>query len=68
MAHSSFRKIDMPHEVQKEILQEQIDMVINAIDASKEAAGGRATIKQLEKQRERMENRYQGLVAGWQER
>ena len=63
VAHSSFRKIDMPHEVQKEILQEQIDMVINAIDASKEAAGGRATIKQLEKQRERMENRYQELVA-----
>ncbi|MFG6375808.1 MAG: DEAD/DEAH box helicase family protein [Desulfovibrio sp.] len=63
VAHSSFRKIDMPHEVQKEILQEQIDMVIDAIAASKEAAGGRATIKQLEKQREKMETRYAELVA-----
>ena len=63
VAHSSFRKIDMPRDVQEEILQEQIDMVINAIDASKEAAGGRATIKQLEKQREKMENRYAELIA-----
>lgn len=63
VAHSSFRKIDMPRDVQEEILQEQIDMVIDAIAASKEAAGGRATIKQLEKQREKMENRYAELVA-----
>lgn len=63
VAHSSFRKIDMPRDVQEEILKEQIDMVINAIEASKEAAGGRATIKQLEKQREKMETRYQELVA-----
>ena len=63
VAHSSFRKIDMPRDVQEEILQEQIDMVIDAIEASKEAAGGRATIKQLEKQREKMENRYQELIA-----
>ena len=63
VAHSSFRKIDMPRDVQEEILQEQIDMVVNAITAAKEAAGGRATIKQLEKQREKMENRYQELIA-----
>ncbi len=63
VAHSSFRKIDMPRDVQEEILQEQINMVIDAIAAAKEAAGGRATIKQLEKQREKMETRYQELVA-----
>lgn len=63
VAHSSFRKIDMPRDVQEEILQEQIDMVIDAIAASKEAAGGRATVKQLEKQREKMETRYAELVA-----
>ncbi|MDE7065537.1 MAG: DEAD/DEAH box helicase family protein, partial [Desulfovibrionaceae bacterium] len=63
VAHSSFRKIDMPRDVQEEILQEQIDMVIDAIDASKKAKGGRATIKQLEKQREKMETRYQELIA-----
>jgi len=63
VAHSSFRKIDMPRDVQKEILQEQIDVVIDAIAASKEAEGGRATVKQLEKQREKMETRYAELVA-----
>ena len=64
VAHSSFRKIDMPHDVQEEILQEQIDSVIAAIQAAKEAEGGRATIKQLEKQREKMETRYEALLAG----
>ncbi|WP_291447685.1 SNF2-related protein [Desulfovibrio sp.] len=64
VAHSSFRKIDMPRDVQEEILREQIDAVIEAIEASKAAEGGRATIKQLEKQREKMEARYEALLAG----
>ena len=64
VAHSSFRKIDMPRDVQEEILREQIDAVIEAIEASKAAQGGRATIKQLEKQREKMEARYEALLAG----
>lgn len=64
VAHSSFRKIDMPRDVQEEILREQIDAVIEAIEASKAAEGGRATIKQLEKQREKMEERYNALLAG----
>lgn len=54
----------MPRDVQEEILKEQIDAVIEAIEASKAAEGGRATIKQLEKQREKMEERYQALLAG----
>ena len=64
VAHSSFRKIDMPRDVQEEILQEQIDMVLDAIRSAKENEGGRATIKQLEKQREKMEARYEKLLAG----
>ena len=64
VAHSSFKKIDMPRDVQEEILKEQIDAVIEAIEASKAAEGGRATIKQLEKQREKMEERYNALLAG----
>ena len=64
VAHSSFKKIDMPRDVQEEILREQIDAVIEAIEASKAAEGGRATIKQLEKQREKMEERYNALLAG----
>ena len=57
VAHSSFKKIDMPRDVQEEIIQEQIDGVIQAIADAKEHNGGRATIKQLEKQREKMEAR-----------
>ena len=64
VAHSSFKKIDMPRDVQEEILKEQIDAVIEAIEASKAAEGGRATVKQLEKQREKMEERYNALLAG----
>lgn len=64
VAHSSFRKIDMPRDVQEEILQEQIDAVIDAIQAAKENDGGRATVKQLEKQREKMQARYDKLLAG----
>lgn len=64
VAHSSFKKIDMPRDVQEDILQEQIDAVINAIQAAKENNGGRATVKQLEKQREKMQARYEKLLAG----
>lgn len=64
VAHSSFKKIDMPHDMQAEILQEQIDAVITAIEESQQNDGGRATIKQLEKQREKMETRYEKLMAG----
>ena len=64
VAHSSFKKIDMPRDIQEEILQEQIDAVIEAIQAAEENDGGRATVKQLEKQREKMEARYAKLLAG----
>ena len=54
----------MPHDIQRETLKEQIDAVLEAIEAVKEAEGGRATVKQLEKQRENMEARYELLLAG----
>ena len=63
VAHSSFKKIDMPADVQQEILEEQVEAVVEAIAAAKEANGSRATIKQLEKQKEKMENRLNALVA-----
>ena len=64
VAHSSFKKIDMPRDVQEEILQEQIDAVVEAIQTAKENEGGRATVKQLEKQKEKMQARYEKLLAG----
>lgn len=64
VAHSSFKKIDMPRDIQEEILQEQIDAVIQAIEDTKENQGSRSTVKQLEKQREMMEARYEKLMAG----
>lgn len=62
ISHSSFKKIDMPWEVQQDILEEQIETIIEAIRVSRENEGSRATIKQLEKQREQMETRLQKLV------
>ena len=56
VAHSSFKKIDMPRDVQEDILQEQIQMVIDAIESAKLANGSRSTIKQLEKQKEKNGN------------
>jgi hypothetical protein len=64
VAHSSFKKIDMPRDTQMQILQEQIDAVIDALKAAKEEGGERRTIKQLEKQREKMRTRYDVLLAG----
>lgn len=63
VAHSSFKKIEMPRETQKEILIEQIESMLQAIKEAKEAQGSRATIKQLEKQRERMTERYEAMLA-----
>ena len=64
VAHSSFKKIDMPRDVQQAILQEQIDMAADAIRQAKDDQGSRATVKQLEKQKEKMEARFEALLAG----
>ena len=63
VAHSSFRKIEMPAETLREILTEQIESAMQAISEAKDEQGSRATIKQLEKQRERLEQRYNELIA-----
>ena len=63
VAHSSFKKIEMPRETQEQILKEQIDAIMLAIEEAKSEEGSRATIKQLEKQRERMVERYEALMA-----
>ncbi len=62
VAHSSFKKIDMPKEVQEEIFQEQIDAVENALITVKENEGSRATVKQLEKQKEKMLEKFRELT------
>ncbi len=63
VAHSSFKKIDMPGEEEKAILEEQIEAAIAAIEVAREDMGSRTTIKQLEKQREKMETRFEDLKA-----
>ncbi len=62
VAHSSFKKIDMPKDIQEEILQEQIDAVIEALENAKTQNAHRSTIKQLEKQKERMNERFTKLL------
>ncbi len=64
VAHSSFKKIDMPKQIEQEILQEQITATMDALSSLKENNGSRATIKQLEKQKERITERYDALIAG----
>ena len=63
VAHSSFGKIEMPQEEQREILTEQIEAAMEAISEARENGGSRATIKQLEKQRERLKTRYDELMS-----
>ena len=68
VAHSSFGKIEMPQEEQREILTEQIEAAMEAISEAKANGGSRATIKQLEKQRERLKTRYDELMSRLGER
>ena len=63
VAHSSFGKIEMPQEEQRQILTEQIEAAMEAISEAKANGGSRATIKQLEKQRERLKTRYDELMS-----
>ena len=69
VAHSSFKKIDMPHDIQEEILQEQIDAVVESLaNTDRNNRDNRATVKQLEKQKERMMERFEKLMASNGER
>lgn len=61
VAHSSFKKIGMPEDTLNEILREQIDDLADAITEMKSAQGERVTIKQMEKIRDRMEEKLKKL-------
>ncbi len=64
VAHSSFGKIDMPYDMQQEILKEQIAAVVDAIsDLTVQGNSRSSTVKQLEKQKEKMQERYKALLA-----
>lgn len=64
VAHSSFKKIDMPKQIEQEILEEQISATASALAVLKATEGSKATVKQLEKQKERMQSRFAELIAG----
>lgn len=65
--HSSFSKIEMPRETQERILTEQIRAITDAIkDMSSGAKGGgniKPSVKQLERQKEAMQARFDKLLA-----
>jgi N12 class adenine-specific DNA methylase/predicted RNA methylase len=57
VAHSSFKKIGMPEDTLKSLLEEQINDLTDAILQIKADRGDRITIKEMEKAKERMEAR-----------
>jgi N12 class adenine-specific DNA methylase/predicted RNA methylase len=57
VGHSSFKKIGMPEDTLQDVLQEQINDLTDAIVDLKASAGDRPTIKEMEKARERMQER-----------
>lgn len=59
VAHSSFKKIGMPEDTLRELLEEQIDDLTDAIAQMKLERGERLTIKEMEKARERMTARLE---------
>lgn len=57
VAHSSFKKIGMPEDTLRELLEEQITDLSDAITQIKSEHGDRVTIKEMEKAKERMTER-----------
>ena len=64
IGHSQFEKIPISIERQRAVLQQQLDDIIEGIADIKRNRGDRFSVKQLEKQRENMEARYELLLAG----
>jgi hypothetical protein len=56
VSHSSFKKIGLPAQTLNEILNEQINDLLMAIEAEKKGAGRNFMVKEMEKTRERLEN------------
>ncbi|MEB0221359.1 DEAD/DEAH box helicase family protein [Pseudomonas sp. AB12(2023)] len=59
VAHSSFKRIGMPEATLSEILNEQINDLSQAVRQLREENGDRITIKEMEKARERMQERLE---------
>ncbi|HHV7525066.1 TPA: DEAD/DEAH box helicase family protein [Burkholderia orbicola] len=59
VAHSSFKKIGMPEDTLRELLEEQIEDLSDAITQIKAEQGDRITIKEMEKAKERMTERLE---------
>lgn len=57
VAHSSFKRIGLPPQALKAILEEQIEDLTEAIERTKRESGQRFTIKQMEKTRDKMKSR-----------
>lgn len=57
VAHSSFKKIGMPADTLRDLLEEQITDLSDAILQMKADSGDRITIKEMEKARDRMSER-----------
>ena len=61
IGHSQFERIPMSVERQKELLEEQISSIINAIEDAKENDGENFTIKQMEKTRKGLAQKLENL-------
>lgn len=48
MGHSQFQKIPMSKELRKQLMEEQIEQIVTAIEAAKEEEGKAWSIKQME--------------------
>lgn len=59
ISHSSLKKIAMPKETLKNIVEEQADDLTNAIAIARNEANSRITIKEMEKMRERLQLKMQ---------
>lgn len=59
VAHSHFERIPMPHDVMVKFLKDQVKEITDAMEAVKQEGNDRSTIKELEKTKERIENRLE---------
>ena len=61
MGHSQFQKIPMSKELRKQLMEEQIEQIVTAIEAAKAEEGETWTIKQMEGKKKKMEEKIEAL-------
>lgn len=61
MGHSQFQKIPMSKELRKQLMEEQIEQIVTAIEAAKEEEGKAWSIKQMEGKKKKMEEKIEAL-------